>query len=56
MRDTFYLITDIREYYIKAHSCKEGDGGDCHFLPEQQKSGAWLLKGFQVCCEICTRR
>ena len=33
---------------IKAQTCKAGNGADSHFFPEQQSSGAWLLKGLQV--------
>ena len=32
----------------KAHTCKDDNGSDCHFYPEEQSSGAWLLKGLQV--------
>ena len=38
----------LHYFLFQAHTCKAGNGGDCHFFPEQQNSGAWLLKGLQV--------
>ena len=38
----------LHYFLFQAHTCKAGHGGDCHFFPEQQNSGAWLLKGLQV--------
>ena len=43
---TLAQLRPLHHFLFQAHTC---NGGDCHFFPEQQTSGAWLLKGLQVC-------
>ena len=47
-KNTYVQGRPLSLFSFQAHTCKAGNGGDCHFFPEQQTSGAWLLKGLQV--------